>query len=133
MPLSSAAFVPLGFGLSGYLPTAPLSGERLLAAELNQVVGAVLSSRWAYFFHVPVSLPASFYMRVCWDPRLLKSRQPAKVEVAREGIYDFCRHRIIGAAAWFISLQIFIIRSICPFCMAAHTCGAIIAGLFWFF
>jgi thiol-disulfide isomerase/thioredoxin len=30
---------------------------------------------------------------------------------------------ILCAAAWFILLQLFVIRAVCPFCMVAHACG----------
>jgi hypothetical protein len=29
----------------------------------------------------------------------------------------------VGAAIWFVCLQFFVIKSVCPFCMTAHVCG----------
>jgi hypothetical protein len=36
---------------------------------------------------------------------------------------------LIGAAAWFIGLQFFVIKAICPFCMTAHACGLVVGAL----
>jgi hypothetical protein len=36
---------------------------------------------------------------------------------------------VLGAAAWFIALQAFVIRAFCPYCMTAHVGGAVMALL----
>jgi protein-disulfide isomerase len=34
---------------------------------------------------------------------------------------------VLGAGLWFVSLQLFALKTICPYCMTAHTC-AMVAG-----
>src|SRR6187402_743909 len=36
---------------------------------------------------------------------------------------------VIGAVAWFVALQLFVIKAVCPFCMAAHVCGLAAAAI----
>jgi hypothetical protein len=36
---------------------------------------------------------------------------------------------LMGAAAWFVGLQLLVLHTICPFCMAAHACGFLIGAL----
>jgi hypothetical protein len=38
-----------------------------------------------------------------------------------------CAVLLTGAALWFVFLQLVIVRSICPYCMAAHTAGLLAA------
>jgi uncharacterized membrane protein len=33
---------------------------------------------------------------------------------------------LVAAGAWFVYLQLFVIKLICPFCMAAHACGLLL-------
>jgi protein-disulfide isomerase len=36
-----------------------------------------------------------------------------------------------GAAVWFVAVQIWIIRALCPLCMVAHGCAVLIALVVW--
>jgi protein-disulfide isomerase len=36
---------------------------------------------------------------------------------------------LIGVAVWFTALQVFVIKSLCPFCLAIHLCGVLAASL----
>jgi len=37
-----------------------------------------------------------------------------------------------GSALWFVGLQFFVLRSVCPYCMAAHGCGLVAAAILLF-
>ena len=36
---------------------------------------------------------------------------------------------LVGAAAWFVAVQAFVLREACPYCLAAHACGVAAAAL----
>ncbi|MGI9013465.1 MAG: vitamin K epoxide reductase family protein [Phycisphaerales bacterium] len=80
---------------------------------------AVLTSRFAGTFRIPVSLPA-LAMHVL-------SIVATIVAVRGSGLgrflLVFTAASVALAAAWFVVVQLFILKSICPWCMADHACG----------
>lgn len=74
---------------------------------------AVLSSRWAVVLGVPVTVPGA----LVW------------LGVAISLLERFRRFRpvlaglVAGAAIWFVFVQAVILKSFCPWCMAAHAAG----------
>jgi uncharacterized membrane protein/protein-disulfide isomerase len=119
-------------GLSLFLLWGSLSGEKLPGCGLESGCGTVLHSKWSKLFGLPVSLPALLlYAMILAVTGLL----PRALGVKRQRYWRFllaAAAALIGAAVWFISLQFFVIKAICPFCMAAHTCGLIVGTLlFW--
>lgn len=128
--LALRAFCLVAFGLSAYVLWGSLTGERLPGCGLESGCATVLKSRWAYIFRVPVSLPALLlYASVLGSTVILvRARSLGLRQVART--FLICAAAaVLGAAAWFIGLQLFIIHAICPFCMAAHACGLAVGGL----
>jgi uncharacterized membrane protein len=114
----------IALGLSSYLLWASLAHEHLPGCGLESGCGAVTSSRWSHLFQIPVSLPAVLlYAGVLWATLQVNgaSRQTDRRLV--EGLLAASGAALVTAAAWFIALQLFVIGSICPFCMAAHACG----------
>jgi uncharacterized membrane protein len=115
----------LALGITGYLA--------FTALRLEEVAGCsgaywdcshVLHSRWSKVWAVPVSVPAfALYavllaaLTVCRRPglksRLLFAWGTITVGAIAAGIVAF----------WFAGLQIFSVRHLCPYCMAAHACG----------
>jgi protein-disulfide isomerase len=86
----------------------------------------------------PGPLPASQRPKVAKGHRKEKAvqkehaakQEPASVSMAlaprRFGCWHFLIFAavvLVSAAVWFISLQLFVIKAICPFCMTAHACG----------
>ena len=50
----------------------------------------------------------------------------------RRGAWEIlvpCSVLVLGAALWFVALQAFVLHRFCPWCMTAHTCGAVAAIL----
>jgi uncharacterized membrane protein len=123
-------FCLLALGLSGYLLYGSLTGERLPGCGVESGCSAVLSSRWAYVFGIPVSLPALTLYGLLLIATVVyeKAERPEWSRGVRL-LMLACASALFTAALWFICLQLFVIGSICPFCMAAHTCGALIAGI----
>lgn len=92
--------------------------------------GTVLQSRWAYLFGIPVSLPACLTYLALLGGTVAWRR--ATTAVARSRVaWLLCAlaTTLIGAAFWFIGLQLFATKAVCPFCMAAHACGLLAGGL----
>lgn len=80
----------------------------------------VLASRWAYWFGVPVSLPAIVtylvLLALTWRP-------------GRWVIVTALAGTIVAAAVWFVLLQYFVIGSWCKFCLATHASASAGAAL----
>jgi hypothetical protein len=50
----------------------------------------------------------------------------------RRGAWEIlvpCAVLLLGAALWFTALQAFVLHRFCPWCLAAHACGAVAAAL----
>jgi uncharacterized membrane protein len=91
---------------------------------------AVLNSRWAYWLSLPVSWPAALVYSIVLVATLrLEPKNPIARKLKAWLILIPCSTAIIVAALWFVSLQLFVLRTICPFCMMAHGCGLLGAGL----
>src|SRR5687767_5865197 len=108
----------IGLALSAYLLWGSLAHGSLPGCGAESGCDAVLRSRWATWFGFPVSgFALLLYVALLgglW-----------KLQYSSEAI----RHRVwpalmagaaalAAAAVWFIGLQLFAIRAICPFCMA---------------
>lgn len=82
----------------------------------------VLGSRWSKVFGIPVGAFALLGY-VSLQAFLLLSGH-----VARKGILIVCG-AVFGSVLWFVSLQLFVIQAVCPFCMLDHGLGLIAALL----
>jgi uncharacterized membrane protein/protein-disulfide isomerase len=127
-----AAKVFLFVALSGasYLAFVSLSGEGVAGCGPGSGCNQVLSSRWAYWMGIPVSLPAlAIYLGLLiatWtgDRTTPLVNKPAAcfVIVALGGL-------IVLAAGWFGLLQYAIIKHWCKFCLATHASALVAVGL----
>jgi len=116
----------MALGISAYLLYGSLTGERLAGCGPESGCDAVLRSRWAYLFGLPVSLPALLLYAAVLAVTVPRN-SPAYTRAA-ERFLVCAGTAIIGAALYFTALQLFVIGSFCKFCMAAHACG-LVAGL----
>jgi uncharacterized membrane protein/protein-disulfide isomerase len=91
---------------------------------------AVLSSRWSRLWGVPVSVPGLFVYLGVFIGTFFVARGGAD-QRRRDGWTVLTALAVFAGlgAIWFIYLQFFIIQSICPYCMADHVCGLLIAVL----
>lgn len=79
----------------------------------------VWGSRWAFVFWVPVSwLGAAWYFLWFLDELFRKGRLRA-----------WFAPLTAGAVLWFIIAQLFILESVCPWCMASHVLGLSLFGI----
>ena len=124
------AFSLAAAALSAYLAFLSLTQGVALGCGPESSCERVLSSRWAYWLGLPVSLFAvsvdgllfgwSFHVGPGWP---VERRRLAWTWLISLAVL------VSGAALWFVGLQLFVMHWICPYCMAAHASGAIAAGL----
>lgn len=77
---------------------------------------AVLGSRWAKVFLLPVSWYGAFFY-VTWVGCELSGIRMHRVWLAGAAV---------GAAVWFIGVQAFILKAFCPWCMSVHGVGLLL-------
>ena len=121
------AFVAMG--ISAYLSYVSMTGDRIVGCGPDSGCDHVLKSRWAYFLNIPVSMLALVVYSLILGAsfRLSLKREPAVQRTTWAWLVG-CAVLVLAAAVWFVGLQVFVVRAICPFCMTAHVCGAL-AGI----
>jgi uncharacterized membrane protein len=126
--LSLAALV-----ISTYLTWASLSGGGVAGCGPESGCDRVLSSQWSKWLGLPVSVGAlGVYTAVFAATFRLGSKVPAVRQQRAWEALVFAAVLLLGAALWFIGLQLIAIRALCPYCMAAHMCGLCLALLILF-
>jgi uncharacterized membrane protein len=109
---------------AGYLAFVSITNGPVTGCMPGSGCDKVLQSRWAYWVGVPVSLPAvvvylamllvSFFIKTNANPEIQRSVWSGMILLAVV---------VIGAAIWFVALQMFVIEAFCKFCMTTHACG----------
>jgi uncharacterized membrane protein len=128
--LAARVFLLLALSGASYLAFVSLSGEGVAGCGPGSGCNRVLSSRWAYWLGIPVSLPAiAVYLGLLlatWtgdQTAPLVNRRPAWfLTLALGGL-------IVLAAGWFALLQYAIIKHWCKFCLATHASALMSVGL----
>jgi hypothetical protein len=84
----------------------------------------VLQSRWAYWFGLPVSLPAVLvYLALLGSTFLLQKNTSPDDQRGSWAAIIILSIIVAGAAFWFVSLQAFVMHAFCKYCLTAHACG----------
>jgi uncharacterized membrane protein len=114
--------------VSSYLAWTSLSGGVAVGCGPESNCDRVLHSRWAYWFGIPVSIPALLlYVTVLiLTFRLGPARNPQEQRAVWPWLFA-ASILMIGAGVWFTLLQFFLIHSVCPYCMTGHVLGFIAA------
>jgi uncharacterized membrane protein len=109
---------------AGYLASVSLQHGAPAGCGPESGCHTVLQSRWAWWFGLPVSVPAAaVYFALLSSTILLQKRNAPEAQRRFWAAIIILSVVVAGAAIWFVSLQIFIIQSFCKYCLAAHTCG----------
>jgi len=96
----------------------------------NSNCDKVLSSPWAYWLGIPVSLLGlGLYTVFLINTFLFKSNQLEKAKRTLNTL-TLCSFAIIGAAIWFVGVQAVVIKAFCPYCCTAHASAALAAIIF---
>ncbi|HEV2208375.1 MAG TPA: vitamin K epoxide reductase family protein [Verrucomicrobiae bacterium] len=112
-----------------YLAIVSLSRGGVAGCGPGSGCDRVISSRWAYWLGLPVSLPACalyvLFLVLSFPaarPRIRPSRLWPTVVVGLSGM-------IVGAVIWFFLLQALVVRAWCKYCLATHAFALAGAGL----
>ncbi|MEZ6193119.1 MAG: vitamin K epoxide reductase family protein [Phycisphaerales bacterium] len=130
-----AVILALGaLGISVYLSyTSIITGRSPAGCGSGSGCAEVLGSKWSYLIHVPVSVYAALvYTHLLASLFMAKSPKHAGYELARV-ILSIYAAAILAAALWFIYLQLFVVKAVCPYCMADHALGIALAGVLIFY
>ncbi|MEM9415776.1 MAG: vitamin K epoxide reductase family protein, partial [Planctomycetota bacterium] len=117
-----------GLVISGYLFVLAAKGVAPPGCGEGAGCAEVLASRWAKVWRFPVSAPAMVAYLVVLAASLHAG--PRSPQTQRDKAWRILKIAAIaagGSALWFIYLQLFVLREVCPFCMGAHLCSLIIA------
>lgn len=113
----------IGLGISLYLLVLKLTGSITSLKGCGAGAGCenVLGSKWSQWFGIPVSVFASVLYATLFGLTFKPS-----VNLLR-----LLAFLLLGAAVWFIGLQLLVIESFCPWCCATHLVGLVSAFFLW--
>jgi uncharacterized membrane protein len=118
---------------AGYLALVSFRRDTLPGCGPSSGCQDLLSSRWALFLGVPVSLLAILVYAVFFIAGCrLTEGSPITRRRRAWMVLVGCSFLMIFAAGWFVGLQIFFLKKVCPFCMMAQACASIAAGIVLF-
>ncbi len=128
--LAIRALVVGALATGAYLAWISFSGASAVGCGPSSGCAQVLHSRWAYWLGVPVSVFAlAVYAAILVTSLRLGRKTPVAGQRQAWRILIPCAVLVLGAAVWFVALQLFVIKQLCPFCMTAHGLGALAAVL----
>ena len=113
---------------AGYLAWVSIHNGPVAGCGAESGCSKVLQSRWAYWLDVPVSIPALLaYLALLGSTVLLQKKPSPDDQRGSWAAIIILSLVVAGAALWFVSLQVFVLKSFCKFCMTAHVCGFLAA------
>lgn len=125
---AARVFLVFALGGAGYLAFVSLSGGGVAGCGPGSGCNEVLSSHWAYWMGIPVSLPAiAVYLSLLIATWTNPGRTFANKPAARFVMIALAA-TILLAAAWFGFVQYAIIKHWCKFCLATHASALAAAG-----
>jgi len=116
--------------ISLYVGYASFGGGAVAGCGPDSGCDKVLHSRWSKWFGIPVSVPAVllYGLMLAATLRLGRKSSPEQQRQAWSTLLPGS-WAVIAAVVWFVSLQVGVIKAICPFCMGSHACGLLAALL----
>jgi uncharacterized membrane protein len=130
--LARYALLPLalaGAGIAVYLLWLWIA-HRGLPAGCGQGSGCaeVLNSRWSQVLGSPVSgLALVVYLAIPIALGAITLAKTASQYRQASKVLVFLATTLVGAAIWFVGLQFFVIKALCPWCLAEHGLGIFVA------
>ena len=117
--------------ITAYLALATLSkGGQVPGCGPESDCEKVLTSSWAYWLGIPVSLLGlGLYGAFFFITFSLKIGQQQKARRSLNSLTVFS-FIILGAAVWFIGVQALAIGTFCPYCCTAHGMASLAAVIF---
>lgn len=125
----------VALSISSYLAWTKLTAAKVVGCGSGGVIDCshVLTTRWSTFLGIPVGICAAVLYSVLIAAMLVRrySSSPRWLLMANATIVTLGFSAGL-AAVWFLSLQVFAIGHLCPWCIGAHLCGlGIAATLLW--
>ncbi|WP_432797562.1 vitamin K epoxide reductase family protein [Poriferisphaera sp. WC338] len=120
----------LGLGLSSYLLISSISGGGVAGCGAGSGCDEVLQSAWSKVLGLPVVVLAIVvYLVLLGATRHITPRKNSLTTQRRAWrVLVVLAYLLIGAAAYFSVIQIFVLKQLCQYCISAHLIG-IAAGL----
>src|SRR5262245_2612313 len=106
--------------IASYMLVTSLHGSHVVGCGPDSGCESVLASRWSHWMGLPVSAPAFL---------LYLSLLAATFRKNSWAFLSWAACLMLAAAAWFLSLQLLVVRQLCPYCLAAHAAAAAAAVL----
>ena len=129
--LAIASFIAIAS--SGYLSYVALTSSKVAGCGGGQLFncGHVTSSRWSLWMGIPVSLLAvGLYFGLVSSLFVGASKKfSSSIRHAGWAITSILALAAGFSAAWFISLQVFVLKHLCTYCLVAHACGLVAAAV----
>lgn len=121
----------LALGLSGYLGWHYLMGGSVIGCNGGSSCDQVLSSRWSSVGGIlPISgLAAGAYLAMLVASLFIGPTTEAPVRRLAWRAMLVLVGAAAGSAVWFIILQKWVVGAFCPYCMATHITGLLLAAL----
>ncbi len=122
----------IALGVTGYLAVIALQAGEVAGCTGGDVwdCGLALHSRWAKVLNMPVSVPAfALYALVLISLVFCRSTATNAHLRAAWSVVTVSAIAAGLAAIWFISLQVFALKHLCVYCLAAHSCGLVLSAL----
>jgi uncharacterized membrane protein len=123
--------IAVALGLSGYLGWHYVAGGAVIGCGGGSPCEEVLTSRWSSIGGVlPVSgLAAGAYLAMFLAGFFIGPSTEASVRRLAWRAMLVLVGAAAGSAVWFIIVQKWLIGSFCPYCMATHIIGLLLAAL----
>jgi uncharacterized membrane protein len=115
---------------ASYLAWVAIHNGPVAGCGLESGCNAVLQSRWAYWFDLPVSVPAVLVYLALLGATVLWRKKTSPDDERGSWVAIIVLSVIVaGSALWFVGLQVFAIHAFCKYCLTAHACGFVAALL----
>jgi uncharacterized membrane protein len=122
-------------GVTGYLALTALRSEDVAGCGSGAAFDCsfVLHSRWSKVLGLSVSVPAFALYAVLMSALTFCRAGATRTHLRLAwGLFTVGAIAAGLAAVWFIILQVFVVRHLCIYCLAAHLCGvALSLAVLW--
>jgi len=128
--LGIRGFSAIAASLALYLLTTSLDGSHVAGCGGGSGCDDVLASQWATFLGLPVSaLGLALYSAITFAAFWVSPPTPRRSRRRAWIFLGFSACLVLGAAAWFVALQLFVLEHWCPYCLGAHLAAVLTAAL----
>ena len=115
---------------ASYMLFTSLQGGHVAGCGPMSGCEGVLASRWATWMGVPVSAPALLiYVSLIAATFWATPQTPPARRKKAWAFLSWASCLVVAAAFWFLTLQLLVVRQLCPYCLVAHLAAAAAAVL----